>query len=233
MHDLQKMGGAAALVEAVTYLVGIALLVTALAPAMGLPPTDHVAFLVEHQTLMHLWHLTIYLINGSFLVVLVLALHERLRGGAPALAPVATAFGLIWAGLVLASGMLIINDLRVITEIHRSDPARAALLWQALSAVEDGLGGGVELPGGLWMLLVSLAARRGGLPRPLNIAGVLFGAAGILTALPALGELGALFGLGAIAWFIGVGVTLWRTPSPVAAPSHPAPQLPRQHSAAS
>ena len=44
---------------------------------------------------------------GVFLVVLALALYERLKAGSPALVQMATAFGLIWAGLAIASGMIV------------------------------------------------------------------------------------------------------------------------------
>jgi hypothetical protein len=163
---------------------------------------------------MHMWHLIIYVVNGIFLIVLVLGLYERLQGSSPALAQIASAIGLIWAGLVIASGMLIINDLGVIADLHSEDPAQAVTVWLALSAVERGLGGAVELPGGLWMLLVSWAALRGGeLPRSLNYLGLLVGLAGLVTALPTLGQLGAVFGLGAIVWFIGVGIVMLRDPS--------------------
>jgi hypothetical protein len=83
-------------------------------PVLAADPDQYVAFLVDNLTLMHIWHLIIYLVAGVFLVVLVLALHERLKGGSPAMAQTAAAFGLIWAGLVDASGMLLINDAGVV-----------------------------------------------------------------------------------------------------------------------
>lgn len=214
MNNLQKWGGIAALVEAATYLVGIAIAFTILRPTWELDPVQYVAFLADNQTFMHMWHLLIYVVNGIFLVVLVLGLYERLQGSSPALAQIASAIGLIWAGLVIASGMLIINDLGIVADLYSEDPAQAVTVWLALSAVERGLGGAVELPGGLWILLVSWAALRGGeLPRSLNYLGVLVGSAGVVTALPSLGQLGAVFGLGAIVWFIGVGIVMLRDPS--------------------
>lgn len=212
MNNLQKMGGIAALIEAATYLVGIVIAFTILAPSWELNPEQYVAFLVDNQTFMHLWHLLIYIVNGVFLIVLVLALNEWLKSNSPALAQVATAVGLIWAGLVIASGLLIINDLGVLADLYSQDPTQAATVWLALSAVENGLGGAVELPGGLWLLLVSWAALRGGeLPKALNYLGVLVGVAGVVTAVPTLGELGAVFGLGSIAWFLWLGIVLLRS----------------------
>ncbi len=113
---------------------------------------------------------------------------------------------------IIISGMLIINDLGVIADLYDEDPAQAVSAWLALDAVESGLGGAVELPGGLWVLLISWAAlRTGGFPRTLNYLGVVIGVAGLLTVVPALGELGgAIFGLGSIAWFVWLGIVMLR-----------------------
>jgi hypothetical protein len=67
--------------------------------------------------------------------------------------------------------------------------------------VQNGIGGGNELVGGLWVLIVSRAAMRtDALPRALSRLGILAGAAGIVTVVPALEAVGAVFGLGLIAW---------------------------------
>ena len=106
MNDLQKMGGVAALIEAATYVVGLVLFAAVLAPYTieDPDPGESVAFLADNQAIMYIWNLIIYVVNGVFLVVLALALHERLKVGSPAIVQTATAFGLIWAGLVVASG---------------------------------------------------------------------------------------------------------------------------------
>jgi len=211
MNDFQKVGGVAALIDAATYVVGLGLFFTLLAPILDAEPDQYVAFLVDNQALMYVWHLIIYVINGVFLVVLALALYERLKAGSPAMAQTATAFGLIWAVTVIISGMLIINDLGVIADLYSEDPAQAVSAWLVLDAVESGLGGAVELPGGLWVLLISLAAlRTGGFPRALNYLGVVIGVAGILTVVPALDVLGIVFGLGFIVWFVWVGIVMLR-----------------------
>jgi Domain of unknown function (DUF4386) len=219
MHDLQKTGGVAALIAAVTYLAGFLLLLTLLAPAAGLDPRGKVEFLVANQATMYFGHLVVYVLNGIALVVVAVALYERLRVGAPAMMQTATAFGLIWAGLVIASGMLILNDLGVVAKLHREDPTAAAAAWRMLAAVEEGLGGGIEVPGGLWVLLVSWAALlTGGLPKALNWLGVVSGVAGLLTVVPTLEVLEAVFGLGLLAWFVWAGIVMLRA-GPTRAPS--------------
>lgn len=90
MNDLQKMGGMAALFAAATFVVGFALLFALLVPAgyfaADADPLQNAAFLADNQAIMYLWHLTIYVVFGVFLVVLTLALYERLKAGSPALA---------------------------------------------------------------------------------------------------------------------------------------------------
>jgi hypothetical protein len=100
----------------------------------------------------------------------------------------------------------------VVVDLYSTDPNQAAATWLAISPVVEGLGGGNEIVGGIWTLLVSLAALRAGLlHRALNYLGVVVGVAGILSAVPALGEVGGgVFGLTQIVWFVGLGILLLR-----------------------
>jgi hypothetical protein len=124
---------------------------------------------------------------------------------------IATPFGLIWAGLVIASGMVGSVGLEAVAALHAQDAANAASVWSAIGAVQDGLGGGVEIVGGLWALLISVASMRStALPAALGYLGMFVGAAGILTVVPALAELGTVFGLGQIAWFAWLGIVMIR-----------------------
>ncbi len=213
MNNLQKVGGVSALIEAAAFVVGFGLFATVLADlnSEDLDPIQKVAFLADNQAIAFIVYLIIYVVFGVFLVTLSLALYDRLKSGSAAMVQTATAFGLIWAGLVLASGMLRINDLGVVADLYSTDPSQAATVWLALNAVEEALGGVIELPGGLWILLVSWAAlRTGGLPRALNYLGMLVGVAGILSIFPAREALVAVFGLGLIVWFVWLGIVMLR-----------------------
>jgi hypothetical protein len=215
MNELQKMGGVGALVNAAAYTVGLALAFTLLMPVLESEPDQFVALLVDNQTLLYTWHLIIYLVAGVFMVPMVLGLHDRLKDGSPALMQNTTAFGLIWAALVIASGMVILVDIGTVVDLYANDPAQAVTIWLAVDSVERGLGGGIELPGGIWVLLLSWAAlRSGGLPNALNYLGLLIGLAGIVTIVPMLGDIGGtIFGLGFILWFAWVGIVLLRNGS--------------------
>ena len=74
------------------------------------------------------WNLFIYVFFGVVLVVLSLALHQRLAAHAEALTKVATAFALIWAGLVIAAGMIANTGLVAAAKLHAIDPLQAVAL---------------------------------------------------------------------------------------------------------
>jgi hypothetical protein len=68
------------------------------------------------------------------------------------------------------------------------------------------------------MLLISwVALQARGLPKALNYLGIMIGVAGILSALPGLGEVGLIFGLVQIVWFIWLGIVMLRGSTSTAA----------------
>ena len=216
MTDFHKIGGIAGLIAAGTYLFGFGLLLTVLVPAgYSFDGEDMVAqakFLSENQLIMYMWNLVIWILNAIVLVILALAIHDKIKQKVPALSQVATSFALIWAGLILASGMLSNITLGTVSALYATDPAQAGVFLQSLTAVEEGLGGGNELAGGLWVLILSWGALRvEELSKPLNFFGMLIGLAGLSTLVPALAPItGTIFGLGFIAWFAWVGFTMLR-----------------------
>ena len=103
------------------------------------------------------------------------------------MAQTATVFGLIWAGLIIASGMIFNIGMDNVVDLFGTDPAQAATVWLAIESVFEGMGGGNEIVGGIWILLVSWAALRAGeFSRILNYLGLVLGVAGILSAVPTL-----------------------------------------------
>lgn len=227
MKTLQRSGGFAALYLAVAYLIGIVIFLAVLDYPSITDPAQKVALLVEQQIVIFSTNLLMYVFFGVFLVVLSLALHDRLKSGAPAMMAVATAIGIIWAGSLVASGMVSNAGIAPTVALYATDPAQAALAWQGIETVATGLGNGNgEILGGLFTLLVSLAAlRTGGLPRGLNIVGLLVGAVGVLTLIPGLTDLlTGVFGLGQIVWFVWLGsVLLRRSPARTAPRPEDAP----------
>lgn len=213
MKNLQKMGGIAAMYLAAVYLIGMVVFLVVLDYPSVTTPAQKAALLVEKPMVIFWSNLLMYVFFGLFLIVLSLALYNRLKSGAPAMMQVATAIGMIWAGSLMASGMVANAGIDPVVALYAKDPAQAALTWQGIETMANGLGyANGEILGGLLTLLVSLAAlRAGGLPKGLNILGLLIGAVGIVSIFPGLTGLIAVYGLSKIIWFVWLGIVLLRT----------------------
>ncbi len=213
MKTLQKSGGIAALFMAISHLIGIVIFIVVLDYLNITDPAQKLALNIEKQSVIFSTNLLMYVFFGFALIVLSLALYDRMKSGAPALMQVATAIGIIWAGSLIASGMAANAGLATIVALYAKDPTQAALTFQAIEAITNGLGNANgEILGGPLTLLVSLAAlRTGGLPKGLNILGLSVGAVGIITIIPVLNALVGVFGLGQIIWFVWLGIVLLRT----------------------
>jgi hypothetical protein len=212
MKTLQKFGGLAALYMAISHLIGLVIFIGVLDYLNLTDPMQKLAMNVEKQTVIFSTNLLMYVFFGFALVILSLALYDRMKSGAPALIQVAAAIGLIWAGSLIASGMAANAGLATVVALYAKDPTQAALTFQAIEAITNGLGNANgEILGGAWTLLVSLAAlRSGGLTKALNILGLFVGVIGIITIIPALTDFTGIFGLGQIIWFTWLGIVLLR-----------------------
>ncbi|BAN03104.1 DUF4386 family protein [Ilumatobacter coccineus] len=213
----QRAGGIAALVAAATFVFGIAMFATTMSDYTDpdSTPAEAVDFLVDHQGSLLAWYLGIYIVFGTALVPMALALHERLRSAASLMVPSATVFGFVWVGLMFATGMISNIGIEVVADLAETDAQQATAVWSSIDAVTDGLGGGNELVGGIWVLLVSLVALRTNvLPRSLNILGIVSAVAGVATVIPAFEVIEMVFGLGLIVWFVWVGIALLRSEAP-------------------
>jgi len=220
MKTLQKFGGFAALYSGLALLVamvGFLLVVDTLGVT---DPIEKVTQLVDNQAFLYVLYLISYVIWGIVLVVLALALNERLKADSPAIMQTATSIGLIWACIVIASGQVTNMGMDTVINLYSTDPNQAAAVWMAIESVANGLGSaGGEILGGTWVLLVSWAALRGReLSSALNYAGIVVGMAGILSAIPVFGVLGvAIFGMGKIVWSLWLGIVLLRSNTSLAA----------------
>ena len=211
MINLQKSGGVAALSEAIIYVSAFVFFGAFWNFPAGGDSVQKLAFLADNQVILSIVNLTMYVLFGVFLAVLVLALHERLKGNAPALSQTASVFGVVWVGLVIASGMIANVGLGTVIELSAKDPEQAMTVWITINSVVEGVGGGNEIVGGIWVLLLSIAALKSNeLPKILNYLGFLIGLAGILTIYPA-DVLTEIFGLGQILWFAWLGCHMLRS----------------------
>jgi hypothetical protein len=210
-HTMRRAGGIAALYIAASMLAAMAYFLLVAKVPDGASAAERLTGLAAARTGQYVMTLAVYVVFGLALVVLAAALHERLRDGAEGLMKVATPIALIWAGLLVASGMVFNVGMETCLALMRSDPAQAAALWGPTELVSSGLSGNGEVMGGGWMLLASLAALRGKrLPTPLNMLGLAVATVGIAAVVPALKDLAAGFGLGQAAWCAWLGIVLLR-----------------------
>jgi hypothetical protein len=221
MNNFQKMGGIAALYMAAAYIVGMIGFLTVVDVSGVADPIQKVALMADNLAFLYIMHLIVYVVWGIFMVVLALALYERLKAGSPALVQTATVFGIFWGCVIIISGMINNSGMENVVNLFGKDPAQAATVWLAIDSVIEGLAGGNEILGGIWILLLSWAALRAGeLPRILNYLGVAVGVAGIISVVPALAEIFIyIFALGQIVWFIWLGIVMLRSNTSAAAAS--------------
>ncbi|MEM9656363.1 MAG: DUF4386 family protein [Actinomycetota bacterium] len=208
-----RAGGIGALVAAGTFIFAIALFATIFIDYTSgdLTPAESVAFVGDHETAFFVWYFVMFLVFGAAIIPLARALHGRLRSSSPLLADIGAVFAYIWAGLMFATGMIYNIGYPAVVDLAETDPAQAEAVWSSIAAIADGLGGGNELVGGMWVLLVSLAAwSTKALPRALNALGIISATAGLVTLIPGLSDVGIVFGLGLIVWFAWVGIVLVR-----------------------
>lgn len=208
----QKVGGLAALYLAAAYVAAMPYFLLIVRYQSVVDPVEKVALLVSNHGSMRAMYLVTYVVFGIVLALLALALYARLKNGSPLLAQAATTVGLIWAFVLVSSGMVFNAGMAAVVGLHGANPVQAVAVWQAIEPVAQGLGGsGGELLGGLWVLLASVAALRTQRPpKVLSWLGVAIGIAGILSVVPVLGDLGYGFGLLQIVWFVGLGIVMLR-----------------------
>ncbi|PMG77735.1 hypothetical protein BCU84_09820 [Shewanella sp. 10N.286.51.B7] len=212
MNQLQKAGGIAALMEASIYVSAFIFFGAFWAYPIDANPAQQFAFLAENQVALSIVNLIMYVLFGVLLAILVMAMHHRLTINTPLLSQIASVFGIIWVGLVIASGMIANIGLATALGLATKDPEQAMTVWRAIYAVVEGLGGGNEVVGGLWVLLLSVAALKGNeLPKILNYFGLFVGIVGIFTIYPA-DVLTEIFGLSQIIWFSWLGKVLLSRP---------------------
>lgn len=206
MQTLKKMGGVASLLQAVIYISAFIFFGAFWQFPMTGDAETKLVYLTNNQLALSVINLIMYVLFGVILGVLVMALNEILKITSPIMSQLAAIFGVIWVGLVIASGMLMNIGLGAV--VASADPHEAIQTWKMIRLIVEGIGGGNEVVGGLWVLLLSIASLKGNsLNQNLNYFGLFVGCSGIVTIYPA--EIFTeIFGLSQIIWFIWLGLIL-------------------------
>ena len=210
--NLPKWGGLSALVLAFIYVAGVAVNFTFLDMSGIVDSQARLDFAVSHRAGLSAFVLVLYSVFAAFLVVLTTALHKSSRPQATSLETVATIFGWMWATLLMGSGLLYQTGLAAVVELFRTNPVEAASLLRVVETLQEGLGCTMEIPGALWILLVSLSSlRTGRFPKTPSRIGIGVGVAGLLTIVPPLFlPAAAIYALASVVWFAWIGLDLLR-----------------------
>jgi hypothetical protein len=197
---------------AVAYILGIILFIFVLDYPHIVDPSQKVALLVTKTTVIYLTNLIMYVLFGIALIVFTFALNERLKVNAPATMRIASVIGFIWAGLLIASGMVSNAGIEPVIALWKNDPKQAAQIWSGIESVANGLScGNGEILGGLLTLLISFCAFRAPhFPKALVYLGGLVGTIGIISIIPGLKDLTSIFGMSQIVWFVWIGIIMLR-----------------------
>ncbi len=209
--NTHKIGGYSAIIEALLYVIGFTYLIFFLSPGMEAANGDveKLAFVLNNKVLFQIWNLLIYVLFGIILIPLTIVINSKFNKKHLLVSKVTPVLGFIWSGLVIASGMVANVGLESIEVIFSTDKSSAITAWKTIDAIQGGLGGGIEVVGGLWVFLISyFGIKERVLSKPLNYLGLIVGIAGIVSVFPGLSDLGAIFGLTQIIWFAWIGFIL-------------------------
>ncbi|WP_394203617.1 hypothetical protein [Shewanella waksmanii] len=208
MSNLQRSAGISAIFQALIYIAAFVYFGAFWAyPAEG-TASDKMAYLAENQLVFSSVYFLMYGVFGVLLAILVVGLYEKLKVTDSSMVKVGSLFGAVWVVLVIASGMLAHIGLSHAIDLMSVSTEKAFDMWTVIVVIIDSLGGGNEFVGGLWVLLISLAALTAKMfTRGLNYLGVIVGLAGIATIYPE-DSLTEIFGITQIVWFIWLGVSL-------------------------
>lgn len=214
MKNFQKLGGFAAFYLAIAYLAVIPIFIFVLDYPNIVEPSQKMDLIVNQSSLMYLTNIISYVFFGFFLIILNLSLYEKLKDKTPNIMKAATVVGIVWAGLLIGSGMVANAGITQAITLYQDNPVQGITFWLGIEAVANGMGGqNGEILGGVMTLLIGIAGVRGGLlPKSLNYLGIIIGTIGIISIVPGLTDLCTVFGMIQIIWFIWIGIVLLKQP---------------------
>ena len=207
MKNFQKVGGFSAFYMGVSYIVGIIIFLVVLDYPSIESSEDKMIFIKDNHSMMFLTNLLLFVYFGIFLCIFTLALYERLKIDDPLTIQLATLLGIIWAIVLIASGVISNACMEPAIDLYKTDPNQATLFWLKIETISGALGGSNgEFLGGLFTIFVSLSVYKGArLPKGLSYFGFFIGTVGLISTIPGLEDLGGVFGITQIIWFFWFG----------------------------
>lgn len=209
--SLLRVGGLAAISMALCYISVAVIFFGLLAVPQEADTLGRIQYLQQEHLLVATGYGIGYLLFGVLLAILLQALQQALPNKHSAVAGLADRFGNVWVVLMMATGMAALIGLDMTFKLLHNEPEQALTLYHSRNLVTEALGGGIELVGGLWVLLLSIAGlQQQRFAKALHILGLLVGSLGVLTVLHTLPYLKDAFGLLQLIWFVWLGTALLR-----------------------
>ena len=184
--------------------------------ALSIPQSASVSvkitYIATQQSMLSLAYIIGYLIFGCLLLIAVQAAHVRLNTLPSHLLNTASAFGFIWVVLMMCSGMIALVGMNTMLTLFAEGSPSTDTLFYVYTTMVNGLGGGIELVGGMWVFLLSLSGlKTGQLLKGLHLFGLVVGVLGILTLCQSMPEIKQAFGLSQTVWFSWMGFVLLKS----------------------
>ena len=206
-----RAGGIAAIGMALCYISVAVIFFGVLDVPAGLDSLGRLQYLQQEYSWVASGYGIGYLLFGVLLAILLQALQQALPDKQSAIAGLAERFGNVWLVLMMASGMAALIGLDMTLRLLDSSTEQALALYNTGNLLTNALGGGIELVGGLWVLLLSIAGlQQQRFAKALHLLGLIVGSLGILTVLHSVPYLKDAFGITQLIWFIWLGTALLR-----------------------
>lgn len=166
-------------------------------------PEQVLASLLLDVILFLSWHVIVYFVYGLSLLLLTISIFMLAVKREPEKAIAVLVVGALWSGFMLISGGVSVETIHKVAELYPHNSEAAIHLWLTMKVVLESVGGGNELIGAVWVLLVSqlfngtnywLKATRN--------AGFLIAIVGLGTLLDKSEVCTSLFGVSLLLWFV-------------------------------
>lgn len=200
-----SIGFVLSITMALLYIVGFVCLFVLFTPLTDndLTQNEHFNYVVVKKTYLQVWYLFIYILFGILLIPLTVIINNFFSDNK--MNKITAIFGYVWSAFVLASGFIFIIGIENISSIHMTENNKL-IIWKTLEILQEALGGGIELIGGIWVFLIGLNAYLNKkFSAIFNVFSMFLGCIGIITVIPGLFGFGGVFGLLQIIWFITLG----------------------------
>ncbi len=187
-QHLQQIGGVAALLQTALYLLAF-IFILMIWPMYGVRgPDDASNPALVLPALVNAPILSVFTLLdipiAVCLLLVVLALADRLHGVSPVLTRIALTSGLMSAAFFLVLGMIRFLGWSQLASLYTQEQTGAATAYAALSALDNGIDGAALFTLAWWALLINWAAlHTPTLPKALTYVGLLVGIAGIIAGM--------------------------------------------------